>query len=328
MSLGQKIKISLSLFLLRIFKTLEISDVLGMSLFRTLMLLVLLSFFFLGFYVESKETEFLRYIPLSSPIKLSPIKTAPVLVKDIPYPDISAKSALIIDVESGRKLFELDIYEKYPLASTTKLMTALVALDLYSMDEVLVTPGNCADIDGSRLGLASGEKMRVEDLLMALLISSSNDAACVLGSGRTSISDFVSLMNERAQEFGLENTLFDNPIGFDSFNNSNYSCAHDLYLLAEEAMKVDFIENTVKMDEVTLKTGIIPRKIYTTNHLLWAIPETYGIKTGKTLAAGEVLVYGYRKDEKDLVIVVMGSKERFLDTRHLLEWTLGSYVWK
>ena len=87
------------------------------------------------------------------------------------------------------------------------------------------------------------------------------------------------------------------------------------------------MRDVVGMREHTLKSGVTQRKIYTTNQLLWAIPESVGIKTGRTLAAGEVLIFEYKDEKKDLIIVVMGSEDRFLDTREILNWVLGSYSW-
>ncbi|MFA6981919.1 MAG: hypothetical protein WC243_02770 [Patescibacteria group bacterium] len=328
MTLSQKIKTFFVLQLLRLFRWMEFSDMAVKTILRTALVLALIITFFMGFYMESRESDFYRYVPGIATFISGSHKKFPVMVKEIPQPQISARAALVVDLGSDRNLFELNIHTRYPPASTTKLMTAIVSNDLYSLDEVLVTPEACSGVEGSRLGLIPGEEMIVGDLLTALLVSSANDAACVLGSGKTDAASFVTLMNDKALSLGLSDTFFDNSIGFDSPSNTHYSSAYDLYVLAKEAMTLDFIRETVKIGEVTLKTGVAPRKIYTTNLLLWSVPESYGIKTGKTLAAGEVLIYGYRKAEKDLIIVVMGSEERFMDTRQLLDWSLTSYMWQ
>lgn len=327
MTLWKKIKVFFVLQVLRFFSWLEYSDIAFRTLLRLVTIVLILATFFTGFYLESKESSFYRYAPGVASFRIQLKSSVPVKVKELPAPQISARSAIAMDVVSDKVLYELDKDGRYPPASTTKLMTALVAMDLYSLDETLATPSSCVGIDGSMIGLLLGEKMTVRDLLTSLLVSSANDSACVLSSGKITQSEFIELMNEKVGKLGLDNTRFENPIGFDSPENLHYSSSYDLYLLAKEAMKNEFIAETVKLGETTLKSGISPRKIYTTNHLLWAIPESYGIKTGKTLAAGEVLIYGYRLDQKDIIIVVMGSEERFIDTRYILDWVLETYSW-
>ncbi len=280
-----------------------------------------------GFYLESEESYFYRYHPLflvaSSPV----VREVPYLASIVDFPSISAKAVFAIDPVHDKVFVDQNSRISYPPASTTKLMTALVALDLYGLDETLITPAECTDIEGTRLGLLADESMQVKDLLYATLISSANDAACVLAQGKVAMADFVSLMNAKAGEIGLETTNFTNPIGLDDAYGDHHSSAYDLYLLGENALANEFIRDVVKIKEHVLKTEIVERKIYTTNHLLWAIPETVGIKTGTTLAAGEVLIYKYADEKREIVIVVMGSEERFLDTRQILDWILASYVW-
>ncbi len=252
---------------------------------------------------------------------------SPFLLKTIEKPSISAKSALVVDVNSGKVLYDLNMDEKLAPASTTKLMTAVIALDIYSLDETLVVSGVCTNVEGQKAGLYAGMTISVKDLVNVLLINSSGDAACVLSGGVTSYSDFVNLMNLKAQKIGMTNTHFTNSIGLDGENGSHYSTANDLYKLAKYAIKNKIIKDIVRTKEYALNYtsrnfGI---KVFSTNKLLWDIPETVGIKTGTTLSAGEVLIYEYKSGEKDLIIIVMGSADRFFDTKALLNWTLESY---
>jgi len=253
------------------------------------------------------------------------------LVRELPAPAISAKVALVVARKTGNILFDLNSNQAVAPASTTKLMTALVALDLYNPSDVLEVPVECTQVDGSMVGLPAGKSFTVESLLNALLIQSGADAACVLANGKITYDEFVGLMNDKAKEIGMTNTSLTNPVGLDGVNGSHYSTAADLYVLSDAATKNNLISSMVKTKEyivssVDESTFI---KIGNTNKLLWEIGNTVGVKTGTTAAAGEVLIYEYVESDKnvDIVIVVLNSSDRFFDTKSLLNWTLGSYSW-
>lgn len=248
----------------------------------------------------------------------------PYQAENISTPEISAKAAIVVDVKTNKVLFEQNPDEKLAPASTTKLMTALVALDIYTTEEELAVPSLCTTVEGSKAGFSKNETLTVDDLLKALLISSSGDAACTLATGKTSYSEFVDKMNAKAAELGMYNTAFTNPVGLDSADGTHYSTAKDLYTLSRNAMNNELIKNAVNIKEAVVGS----RKITSTNKLLWEIPQTIGIKTGTTAAAGEVLIYEYRDEIKDIEIIVMGSTDRFADTKALLNWSEQSFVWK
>jgi D-alanyl-D-alanine carboxypeptidase len=248
----------------------------------------------------------------------------PHQVKEVAYPILSARAALVVDVKSGKTLFNLNGEQRFAPASTTKLMTALVAVENYSLDEVLTVPEHCTTVSGQKAGLLSGEEVSVTDLIKSLLISSAGDSACVLATTKMSYDEFVDLMNEKAGSVGMTQTHFTNPIGFDGVDSTHYSTAYDLYNLALSSMDVDVIRDSVGIKEYPLNV----RTLYNTNRLLWEIPQTAGIKTGTTAEAGEVLIYSFKDEEKELIIVVMGSRDRFTDTKELLYWTLNSFSWK
>lgn len=246
----------------------------------------------------------------------------PNKVRNISPPLLTAKSVLVMDVGGNKVLYSFEADTPLAPASTTKLMTALVALDIYNMDDVLTTPSFCTTVESSRAGLVEDERISVNNLLKSLLVASAGDSACVLATSKVSYTDFVSLMNAKAKSLGMESTFFTNPIGLDGVERSHFSTAGDLYTLSKAAMRNTFISELVRTKEFMF--GNIT--LYNTNKLLWEIPETVGIKTGTTQEAGEVLVYEYRDESKDLIIVVMGSEDRFGDTKKLLEWTKESYA--
>jgi len=256
----------------------------------------------------------------------------PYLASTIEMPAISAKSAVVIDKASGKTLFELNKNLHLAPASTTKLMTALVSLDLYNLTDYLNVPYLCTLSESQKIGFTVDSKVRVRDLLIGLLVGSGGDSACTLSVVKVSTNEFVDLMNKKAKELGMENTQFTNPVGLDG---AHFSTADDLYKLAHYATENEIIKNIVKLKNIDIpilnldgtNTNI---SVVSTNKLLWDIKGSIGIKTGKTEAAGEVLIYEYNNDklDKDIVIIIMGSQDRFLDTQNLLFWTLNSYKWE
>lgn len=254
--------------------------------------------------------------------------TGPSLKREIPFPEVSALSIYAVDIDYGKVLYEKNSDTKLPPASTTKLMTALTALDIYDLTDTLYISDYCTAVESQKVGYLAGELVTVNDLIHSLLISSSGDSACTLSSGWQSDEDFVDQMNEKATELGMYNTSFTNPIGLDSDNGDHVSTAFDLHLLALRATQSDYIRNIVGTKEVALTSlSGYSRDYKNTNDLLWNLPGTIGIKTGRTYAAGEVLIYQYSMEGKNIMIVVMGSLDRFTDTKLILEWILESYSW-
>jgi D-alanyl-D-alanine carboxypeptidase (penicillin-binding protein 5/6) len=267
----------------------------------------------------------LTYLPIKSFVTKYPL-----LVRKTPTPQVTAKSFLIIDKSTSKILASYDETRKLPPASTAKLMTALVALDIYNPTDVLLVPEICTKIDSTKAYLPVGGRFTVVDLIYSMLIGSAGDSACVLSAGKLPYEKFVSLMNRKASLIGLTNTRFANPIGLDDIDGLNFTTSFDLYNLSKIVMDNPVITDAVKRTSYDLKSldGKYAATLFTTNQLLWEIPNTLGIKTGTTTNAGEVFVYDYADAEKNLIIVVMGSKDRFADTRSLLYWALNSYTWK
>ena len=245
-----------------------------------------------------------------------------------PPPVPGAKAAIVIDGRDGDVMFAKRIRARREMASTTKLMTALLTLERTRPRQVL----EAADYDAapveSQIGLRPGERMRVRDLFEALMLESANDAAETLAEGIAgSRSRFVAEMNERAQQLGLDDTSYANPIGLD--DPLNYSTARDLAALTLDLMQQPRFAHVVDMPEARLESGSRPRVVENRNTLIAAYPFVNGVKTGHTTQAGYVLIGSARSRIGGRVIsVVMGEPSeagRDADTLKLLRWGLGRF---
>lgn len=230
----------------------------------------------------------------------------------------TSKSYLIYDRNSDQIVFGEDIGKQLPNASTTKLMTALVSFKNYSLDTILNVPENCVGLEGSNVGMRAGEKFYVEDLLYGLLLRSGSDTSCVLSSnfpgGRES---FINEMNLKAQELDLKDTQFKNEIGLDA--QGHYSSSRDLLLLTNSVLEIEKFKIIMGTRSYVMQSlGGGNYAINNTNDLLFDLPGTVGYKTGYTSRAGECLVYGYENLGNKLIIIVMGSEDRFADVKELL----------
>ncbi|KKU30962.1 MAG: D-alanyl-D-alanine carboxypeptidase [candidate division WWE3 bacterium GW2011_GWA1_46_21] len=255
-------------------------------------------------------------------------KESPRLVVKQAIPQVTSKALYAVDVKSGKVLVAVNEDEKQPPASTTKLMTALVAMDLYRLEDTVQVPAGCKNTGSQEVNLYPGESLTVHNLLYALLISSAGDAACTLAGGKVDIADFVAKMNEKAAALGMTTSHFSNPIGLDGPNGDHVSTARDLFVLAKVVATDPFLKKVVNTKEYLIANDVTAHRLTNTNDLLWNLPGSVGIKTGRTYAAGEVLAYEYADDAKDIIIVVMGSNDRFTDTKAILQWILDSYTWE
>jgi D-alanyl-D-alanine carboxypeptidase (penicillin-binding protein 5/6) len=242
-------------------------------------------------------------------------------------PEVSADSAILVETSSGDVLYELRPDRRRPIASTTKLMTALLVLERTRLSEVMPASRYRPAPIESQLGLAVGEEMTVADLLRGLLLESANDAAVTLAEGVSgSRPAFVRAMNARARELGLERTRFANPIGLDA--PGNRSTARDLVRLTLKLRSFPFFRRTVAREEVTLNSGNQPRTIQNRNTLV-SHPRVDGVKTGHTRQADYVLIgSGRSRIGVRLISVVLGAPtevERNRDTLALLEHGFESY---
>ena len=234
---------------------------------------------------------------------------------------ISAEKAIVIDADTGRVLFERRSQERSLIASTTKIMTALVVCEQCNVLDRVRIPEEAVGIEGSSMYLRAGEILTVQELLYGLMLSSGNDAAVALaiycGGNEES---FVQLMNDKAELLGLENTHFENPHGLDSPNH--YSTAADLAKLAAYAMKNPVFAQTVSTKTVTIGE----RTLTNHNKLLWRLEGAEGIKTGYTKAAGRILVSSACRDGRRLVAVTIQAGDDWNDHCTLLENAFSRYT--
>jgi serine-type D-Ala-D-Ala carboxypeptidase (penicillin-binding protein 5/6) len=256
------------------------------------------------------------------------LAAAPAAAAERP-PDVgSAAAAIVVDGRNGEVIFAKDVDSRRSIASTTKLMTALLALEHARPREVFTAPPYNALPPESRINLHAGERMRVGDLLEALLLESANDAAVTLAEGISGSREaFVAEMNERAAELGLDDTSYANPIGLD--DPANYSTARDLATLSVRLMRRPRFRRIVDMAEAELESGERPRVVDNRNDLVARYPWVTGIKTGHTILAGDVLVGSARgRSGARVISVVLGEpseQARDADTLALLKWGLGRF---
>ena len=263
---------------------------------------------------------------------LNNLVAAPELFPDSALPpEVTAQAALFIDQASGAVLYEKNPKKPFPPASTTKMMTAIISMELYSLSETVTVPESCTALSGTqRMGLLTGENISVENLLSGLIIQSAADAACALASHGGDVSEFIEKMNNKAEALGLEETKFSNPIGLDAFNGDiNYSSASDLVLLANEFIKNPFLFETmqIKNKNVFSEDTTISHRLRTTNELLSENSGFIGIKTGQTQLAKGCFVSLVRKGERTVIGVVLGSDDRFGETKRLVDWIFSVYSW-
>ncbi len=232
----------------------------------------------------------------------------------------TAQSYLVFDESSKEIVGGKNINKKMPIASLTKLATALVSIEKFPLDLQLTVPQKCIGLEGNNVGLKLNERFYVEDLLYGLLLRSASDAACVLYQNYPGgMSVFIKDMNNLAKSLNMNNTNFVNPIGLDHPNH--YSTALDLLKLINHYKKVETLKIISGTRDYTLKS-LNSNSVYyilNTNELLHKIPGTVGYKTGYTTKAKECLIYGYNNQNKKVIIIALGSSNRFYDTKNLLD---------
>jgi serine-type D-Ala-D-Ala carboxypeptidase (penicillin-binding protein 5/6) len=238
--------------------------------------------------------------------------------RDTGKPDVAARAWVLTDLRSGDFLAGEDASRKLPVASTTKIMEALVVLENGDLGEEVTVSRKAASYATpaySNVGLLPGDTLSVRELLMAALISSGDDAAYAVaehvgGGGKAGVNRFVEMMNEEAEAMGLENTHFENPVGLDE--KGHYSSAGDLATMARVAMRHPEFRDIVSTEYASIYTPDREIPLASTNELLFSYGPTTGIKTGTTPAAGESLVSSASlKDEAYVCVILDSREERF-----------------
>ncbi len=234
---------------------------------------------------------------------------------------LSAQSAVLYEPDSGRFLYEKQADKPRAMASTTKLMTALIAAEILPLEREVTIPEQAVYVEGTALGLRGGDSITVNDLIIGMLLSSGNDAAnalALLCSG--SLSAFSKRMNEKAQSLGMTNSCFVTPSGLDEGEHS--STAHDMALLGAAVLKVPALADICAMQKATVRFGNPKRAVTIKNHnrLLSLYPETVGLKTGFTKKAGRCLVSAAKRDGVTLVAVTLQAPDDWNDHIALHEY--------
>jgi D-alanyl-D-alanine carboxypeptidase (penicillin-binding protein 5/6) len=265
---------------------------------------------------------------LALAVVLTAAAAAPASAAERPPSVPGARAAIVVDARDGTVMFAKHPNAERAIASTTKLMTALLALEQAKPSNVFTAPAYHAMPAESRINLREGERMTVHDLLEALLLESANDAAETLAEGVSGSREaFVAEMNARATDLGLEHTSYANPIGLDEAGN--YSSARDLASLARVLMQRPRFARIVDMPEAQLESGARPRVVENRNDLISEYPWVSGVKTGYTANAGNVLVGAADGPGGARVIsVVLGEPTeaaRNSETLALLRWGLGRF---
>ncbi|HEX7542581.1 MAG TPA: serine hydrolase [Patescibacteria group bacterium] len=280
-------------------------------------------FYTLLFLFYPGDSYYLRIFAYNRELINKTVPSIKISVNPIPYlklpyyPEVSAEGIYLVDLPSFTPIFSRNENLKLFPASTTKILTALVAYDVYKPDQVITVKKTITD--GQVMGLAVGEKITVENILYGMLVYSGNDAAYVLADNY-GYDKFITLMNKKAMALGMKNSHFVNPNGLDV--GSQYSTAFDLSLAARELLKNSYLSKIVSTKEITISDVDFKyfHQLTNVNKLLGEIQGLGGLKTGYTENAGENLVSFYKKNGHQFVIVILKSLDRFNDTRNIINW--------
>lgn len=247
----------------------------------------------------------------------------PLNVKAI---DTSATSAILMDMDSGRILYAKDINNQRSVASISKIMTAVVALDSGKLKNKVTVGGEIKKAYGSGIYIKEGEKLTLQDLLYGLMLRSGNDAALAIANSVSKDTEtFVKKMNDKANEIGMKNSLFRNPHGLDQEDGGNLSTAYDMAKLTSYAMKNKEYRKIVATKKYTLKTNKNTYVWNNKNKLLSRYEYTTGGKTGFTEIARRTLVTTASRDNLNLVVVTLNDGNDFTDHQNLFEYAFENY---
>ena len=283
----------------------------------------LFAFFILLFLFYPGDSYYFHIFAYNRDLINKIIPEIKINIKPIPYlklpyyPEVTAESIYLVDLPSFTPIFSRNENLKLFPASTTKILTALVAYDVYKPDQIITVKKIITD--GQVMELIIGEKITVENILYGTLVHSGNDAAFVLADNY-GYYKFVDLMNKKARDLGMKNSYFSNPNGLDS--GTQHSTAFDLSLAARELLKNPYLSKIVSTKEISISDVDFKyfHQLTNVNKLLGEIQGLGGLKTGYTENAGENLVSFYKKNGHQFVIVILKSLDRFNDTKNIITW--------
>ena len=264
------------------------------------------------------------HLPITGPAAVELYELAPTAPAP---PVIKARSAIMIDVDSGKTLYQLDPHGRHAPASLTKIVTALVALDHLRLDQMVLVPVSINQLpwDSTRMGLRAGERLTVRDLLYGLFLNSGNDAAITLSEAATPRATFIALMNARAAALGMTDTHFVNPIGLD--DPAHYTSAADLARASAELIRrFPDVAAMAATPSLTLPATATHHAyaLYNLNELVRKYPGATGLKTGWTGHAGGCLIATAARDGRHLMVVLLASPRIFDEAAALLDYGFAS----
>lgn len=309
---------------------------------QILIVLLMLAIAWVLFLIREDKTEISKssYKPIQASIdqsagdkNISP-EFFPLRNWSVEEPEISAKSAIVLNFKANNQknsiLYQKNINQVLPIASLTKIMTAIIALENFDLEEVIKVSKNSVNIIGNNGGLIRGEELKVKDLLYIMLMESSNDAAMALTSDnpRLGYEEFINLMNSKVKELELKNTIFFEPVGL---SPDNQSTVLEIANLSRYAFNFSLISEILKTPTTAI-SSIDRRFIHNltnTNKLLGRIPQIIGGKTGFTDEAGGcMLTVSNISNNNYLISVVLGSSQREEDTEKLINWAQEAWLWQ
>jgi len=263
------------------------------------------------------------HLPATGSLPVELYELAPTAT---PPPVIKARSAILLDLDSGKTLFQLDPHGRHAPASLTKVVTALVALDYLRIDQMVTVPVSINQLpwDSTRMGLHAGEQLTVRDLLYGLFLNSGNDAAITLSEAAMPRATFIALMNARATALGMADTHIVNPIGLD--DPGHYTSAADLATAATELIRrFPDVAAMAATPSLTLPATATHHAyaLYNLNELIRKYPGATGLKTGWTGRAGACLIATATRDGRHLLVVVLASPRIFDEAAALLDYGFG-----
>lgn len=255
------------------------------------------------------------------------LETASPTQSEIKLPETNSRACVVIDRKTNTILYGKNEKQKRKMASTTKIMTATIIIENCNLDETIEVSKKAAGTGGSRLGLKTGDKITIRDLLYGLMLRSGNDAAVALAEyAGGSIEGFAELMNKKAYELSLTNTHFETPHGLDS--DEHYTTAYELALLSNYALNNTTFAQIVGTKDYTITINGYPKQLSNTNELLGNFEGIYGVKTGFTNGANRCLVTACKRNDMDIICVVLGAdtkKFRTQDSVKLINYIFDNF---
>lgn len=241
--------------------------------------------------------------------------------------DVPSQSAILIEEKTGRILYNKNSETEMAMASTTKIMTAILALEYGNLDDVVVVGEEAANVEGSSIYIEKGDKITLEDLVYGLMLRSGNDAAYAIATHISgSLKNFVELMNEKAQIIGATNTNFTNPHGL--YEKEHYTTAKDLALITQYAFRNEDFKKIMSAKKTDIKINNQVHTLYNKNKLLTGYDGGNGVKTGYTIDAGKCLVFSAEREGMQMIGVILRASDIWAESRILLDYGFEQYTTK